>query len=114
MYMRHGSLFEDFIVEEKTQSISTTGRVNTKFTYKATGNIVRGVLAKANAIEVEKWHENQHPVTHTIVQKFGKAQAKEGDRLVNGSRFFYVQGVSDVAMRGYFILYYVEERKDTV
>ena len=112
MYFKNGRLFENFIVEEKTQTLDKSGRPKTNFEFKATGEIIRGVIANAKASEIEKWKESQHLITHTILQKLGKIKAKSGDRLVNGSRFFYVVGVDDVAMRGYFILYYVEERND--
>lgn len=112
MYFKNGRLFENFIVEEKTQTLDKFGRPKSNFEFKATGKIIRGVIANAKASEIEKWKQNQHLITHTIVQRFGEVQAKEGDRLVKGSRFFYVVGVDDVAIRGYFVLYYVEERND--
>ena len=114
MYFKNGRLFEKFLVEEKTQTLDKSGRPKSKFEFKATGKIIRGVLANAKTSEIEKWKESQHLVTHTIVQRLGEIQAKEGDRLVNGSRFFYVVGVNDASKRGYFILYYVEERNDAI
>lgn len=100
MYFKNGRLFENFLVEEKIQTLDNFGRPKTKFEFQPTGKIIRGVIANAKASEIEKWRESQHLITHTIVQRLGKIQAKEGDRLVKGSRFFYVVGVDDVAMRG--------------
>lgn len=112
MYVRPRSMVESFIVESKTQSLNEIGRVNTKFEYKATGEVIHGILAGATTTEVEKWKQLQHEVSHTIVDRFNDVKAKEGDRLINGSRVFYVQGVDDVSMFGYYTLYYVKERND--
>ena len=112
MYIRPRSMVESFIVESKTQSLNEIGRVNSKFEYKATDKVIHGVLAGATTAETEKWKQLQHEISHTIVQRFSEVKAKEGDRLVNGSRCFYVQGVDDVSMLGYYILYYVKERND--
>ena len=112
MYLRPGSIFRDFIVERKTTSTNEIGRKHS--TFEPTGGIVCGVLSDAKTAELQRWRELNHPITHTIVQKNGKIMAKEGDRLVRDSRIFYVQGVDDASMLGAFILYYVEERRDTI
>ena len=112
-YLRPRSFVETFLVETKTQSINESGRVSSKFEYKATGKVIHGVLAGATTSEIEKWKQLQHEISHTIVQRFSEVKAKEGDRLVNGSRSFLVLGVDDVSMLGYYILYYVKERNDS-
>lgn len=112
MYLRPGSIFRDFFVERKTTTTNEIGRKRSAFL--PTGGIISGVLSDAKTSEVRRWRELQHPITHTIVQKNGKITAKEGDRLIRGGRCFYVQGVDDASMLGAFILYYVEERRDSV
>ena len=110
MYLRPGSLFRQFLVEEKTTELRDTGRKETAF--KGTGKIICGVLSDAKPSEIQRWKELQHPITHTVVQKDGEILSKAGDRLVHGGRYFYVQGVDDPSMLGVFVLYYVEERSD--
>ena len=110
MYLRPGSLFRKFLVEKKNTELRDTGRKDTVF--KATGRIVIGVLSDAKPSEIQRWKELQHPITHTIVQAGGPTLAKAGDRLVHGSRYFFVQGTDDPSMLGAFSLYYVEERSD--
>lgn len=112
MYLRPDSLYHTFMVEERQTKTAGTGRVQVSF--KPTGRIIRGVLANAKTSEIERWKSLQHPVTHTIVQHYGKIMAKPGDRIVHGSRYFYVQGIDNASILGYFTLYYVEERKDDV
>ena len=112
MYLRPGSIFRDFIVERKMTTTNEIGRKRSEF--KPTGGVIIGVLSDAKTSEIQRWKELQHPITHTIVQKNGKIMAKEGDRLIRDGRYFFVQGVDDASMLGAFILYYVEERRDTV
>ena len=112
MYLRPGSLFRQFLVEEKTTGLRDTGRKETLFRW--TGEILIGVLSDAKTSEIQRWKELQHPITHTIVQQGGPVLAKAGDRLVHGSMYFYIQGVDDPSMLGAFALYYVEERSDRV
>lgn len=110
MYLRPGSLFRQFLVEEKGTGVRDTGRKETVFS--RTGKIIVGVLSDAKTSEIQRWKELQHPITHTVVQKDGHILAKPGDRLVHGERYFYVQGVDDPSMLGAFVHYHVEERSD--
>lgn len=112
MYLRPGSLFHQFIVERKCLKPSENGRPQASF--MPTLNVVRGVLSDAKSTEIVRWKALQHPVTHTIVQRYGDPAAKPGDRLVHNNRYFYVRGVDDASMLGIFTIYYVEERSDRV
>lgn len=112
MYLRPGSLFHAFQVEERMSKTDEMGRVVAAFL--PTGRTVRGVLADAKTSEIERWKALQHPVTHTIVQHNGEPLAKPGDRLVHNNRYFYVRGVDNASVLGFFVLYYVEERRDDV
>lgn len=112
MYLRPGSLFKQFTVERKCLQVDDMGR--TKVEFKPTFAVVRGVLSNARTAEIIHWKALAHPVTHTIVQQYGKVMASVGDRLVYGYRHFYVQGVDDPSMLGIFVIYYVEERSDFI
>ena len=60
MYVRPESLSRDFIVERKMQTVTDAGRKAVMF--QPTGNHLKGVLAEAKALEIERWKQLQHPV----------------------------------------------------
>lgn len=108
MYLRTGNLFKDFIVETKSESKTAHGRIAGSY---STGDRLSAVLADATPEEREKWNQQQHPITHIIVQR-GKPLAGEGDRLIHDNRIFYVQGVDEPASIGLWTIYYTQERSD--
>lgn len=110
MYLRPGNLYKDFIIEEKSSTIDTTGRPKPK--YEGTGNkMLRGALAEAKDSQKIRWEQLQHPITHTIVQN-GIPKAKVEDKLVLNNRAFFIRGVDEPGSLGICTIYYVEERKD--
>lgn len=111
MYVRPELLSRDFLVERKTQAITDAGRK--AVTFRPTGDHLKGVLAEAKALEIERWKQLQHPITHTIVMKGGRCPAKIGDRLVFGGRSFYVQGIDNIGALSIFTQIFAEERSDT-
>lgn len=110
MYTRPGNLFKDFIIEEKSQKISSTGRAIVKHSGDGTKTL-RGCLADANTSDRETYSNGEHHVTHTITQS-GSPRAKKGDRLILESRTFYIVEVNDTGALGVATLYYCEERGD--
>ena len=59
------------------------------------------------------WRQNQHPITHTVVQYGATVKAKATDYLVfPDGRKFYVQGVDNAGSLNVSMIYYVEERFD--
>ena len=112
MYLRPGSLFSQFIVERKCMKMDDNGR--TEIVFQPTWAVIQGVLSNAKTSELVHWKAMSHPITHTIVQHYGEAMAKPGDRLVYNDRYFYVQGVDNASNLGIFIIYYVEERSDFI
>lgn len=111
MYLRPEILGRDFVIERKTQTITESGRK--AVTYKPTGQHLRGVLAEAKALELERWKQLQHPITHTIVQKGGRCLVRVGDRLILGGRAFYIQGIDNIGALNLFTQIFAEERSDT-
>ena len=110
MYLRPGNLAKDFIIEQRSTSLSEIGRPKTA--YQDDGNcMLKGVLAEADTRQKMRWAQLQHPITHTIVQT-GKPMAKAEDKLVLGNRIFLVQGVDEPGSLGVCTIYYVEERAD--
>lgn len=111
MYLRTGNLFKDFAVEKRDEDTNARGRAKAEYDTSSTITI-RAVLADATPEEIERWQQRQHPITHTITQR-GAPIAKEGDRLVFGSRYFYIQGVHEPGSLGIWTIYYAQERSDT-
>ena len=83
MYLRPGNLAKDFIIEQRSTSLSEIGRPKTA--YQDDGNcMLKGVLAEADTRQKMRWEQLQHPITHTIVQT-GKPMAEAEDKLVLGN-----------------------------
>ena len=110
MYMRHGSLFKEFIIEDNRQVVTSTGRVADKHMGNGTKTL-KGCLAEASADDREDHSQKDHIVTHTIVQA-GSPKAKRTDKLVLGERVFYIVDIDDAGSLGISTIYYAEERRD--
>lgn len=110
MYLRPGNLFKDFIIESNEQVVTSTGRVANKHTGDGT-KILKGCLAEANDEERTNHSQQDHIVTHTIVQA-GSPKAKRTDKLVLGNRTFYIVDIDDAGTLGISTIYYAEERRD--
>lgn len=108
MYLRTKELQRTFTIQQRTDSQTARGRVDSTYTGTAT---LTGVLVDATPFEQEKFRQTQHPITHTIKQT-GPKKAEEGDRLVHDGRFFYIQTIENPADLGIRTLYRVQERRD--
>lgn len=73
-----------------------------------------GILAEADEKTKERWKQNQHPITHTIVSYHPIVKVKEKDilKMEGSERRFLVQGIEDPGGTGQFAIYYVLERRD--
>lgn len=110
MYLRPGNLFKDFVVENNQQVVTGSGRVANCPTGDGSRTL-RGCLADATDEERQNHSQKDHIVTHTIVQA-GKPKAKRADRLILGSRVFYIVDIDDCGTLGISTIYYAEERRD--
>lgn len=110
MYVRPGNLFKEFIIEENTQIVTSTGRVANKYDGDGT-RILKGCLAEAQDEDRTNHSQKDHVVTHTIVQA-GSPKAKRTDKLVLGERVFYIVDIDDAGSLGISTIYYAEERRD--
>lgn len=108
MYNRPEDLWLDFIVEAKTDGPDERGRVHESYNCSEPVYI-RAVLCGASPEQQLLYRQISHPVSHVISHE-GAPIAKAGDRLVNGNRVFYVQGVDCPGDLGIWTLYYCEEK----
>jgi hypothetical protein len=110
MYLRPGNLFKDFVVESNQQVVTKTGRVAQA--HSGDGSVMlRGCLAEASDQDISNHSQTDHVVTHTIVQS-GPPKAKRTDKLILGSRTFYIVDIDDTGSLGISTIYYAEERDD--
>lgn len=110
MYLRPGNLFKDFIVSPLSQDVQDGGRVVEKYTGDGSC-ILKGCLAEADSRDIENHSIEEHTVTHTIVSR-GAPMAKRRDKLVLGSRAFYIVDIDGAGALGISTIYYAEERDD--
>lgn len=110
MYVRPGNLFKEFIIEDNGQAVTNTGRVANNHSGDGTKTL-RGCLAEASDEDRMNHSQENHVVTHTIVQA-GSPKAKRTDKLVLGERVFYIVDIDDAGTLGISTIYYAEERKD--
>ena len=96
----------------KRHGKTASGRV-TEVGYQPAEQAFLGIAAEASQREKEEWRQNQHPITHTVVQYGATVKAKATDYLVfPDGRKFYVQGVDNAGSLNVSMIYYVEERFD--
>ena len=110
MYLRPGNLFKDFTIESNAQVVTGTGRVANRHSGSG-AETLRGCIAEATDEERQNHSQKDHVVTHTIVQS-GSPKAKRGDKLILGSRVFYIVDIDDCGTLGISTIYYAEERND--
>lgn len=67
------------------------------------------VIATADPTEIERWLQNKHPISHTVVLQ-GVSQATGGDYLSFGGRKFYIQGKDNPGELGFWTIFYCNEQ----
>ena len=107
-----GQGFQPFFIYEKVGGTTSTGRPTTA-EYVKTDRKLYGILAEATQQEIADWKQNQHPITHVIVQYGAMAKAQPTDYLVlHDGRKYYVQGADNAGDLNVAMIYYVEKRFD--
>lgn len=109
-FHRPEHLWKDFMVEAKTDTPNSRGRVKENF---GTDNpiYIHAVLCGASTEQKLQYQQMEHPISHVISHE-GSPVAKAGDRLVHGDRAYYVHGVDNPGDISMWTLYYCEERSD--
>lgn len=98
-----------FAHERKTGGVSGRGKATVG--YEPAGTI-KGTLADASETTREQYKQLQHPVSHTIVADGAPAAEKGGRLVLDGNRYFYIQGVENPGGFDIKTLYQCEERPD--
>ena len=64
MYLRPGNMFKEFIIEDNSQTVSSTGRVVNRHTGNGTRTL-KGCLAQANEKDIASHSRPDHTVTRS-------------------------------------------------
>ena len=110
--LRPGEVFLLFDVYSGCGEVTRAGHpVTSKYT--KTNISFYAVLAEADSREITEWRQNNHPITHTVVQYGAGLSAKPTDYLITcDGRQFCVKGVSNAGGLNVAMIYKVEERYD--
>lgn len=101
----------DVFKPEKTETLR--GQVlNNKLT--GSGKI-KAVLAQASPLEIQRWKQLQHPISHKIIAKGAPDfEIAPGDILQLKKRRFVVRtNPYNIGGLYHFVIYYCQERTDT-
>ena len=71
--------FQEVEIYIKRHGKTASGRV-TEVGYQPAEQAFLGIAAEASQREKEEWRQNQHPITHTVVQ-YGATVKSKGYRL---------------------------------
>lgn len=107
-----GQGFKTFTVYKDRKGNNGSGKVQS-LGLAPTETSFLGMLVNASQKEIEEWKQNQHPISHKIIEYSAMQKAKATDWLINEDRrAFYVQGTKNPADLNVTMIYYVEERFD--
>ena len=108
-YLTPGMLNQTFDWQQRSGTQDSRGKMT--YEYTSVGQIT-GILSDSSMAEQLRYQQMQHPITHEVAVK-GAPQANPGDRLVLGTRHFYVQSVENPGGLNLWTLYKCEERSDS-
>ena len=110
-----GQGFKDFVVYEKTGTISSSGSVGRSVNFIKKADL-KGITTSMSPKERETWKQSGYEVSDKIVQ-YGSPKAKKGQYIVyydfnKQSQVYEVKGVRNPGGLNHFSIYLVNERSD--
>lgn len=110
-----GQGFKDFVVYEKTGTISSSGSVGRSVNFIKKVDL-KGITTSMSPKERETWKQSGYEVSDKIVQ-YGSPKAKKGQYIVyydfnKQSHAYEVKGVRNPGGLNHFSIYLVNERSD--
>ena len=114
-FLRPGQGYKKFTVKKKLTTLSESNKpISGGYSDKGT---ITATLATATQKEIEHWKQQNHPITHKIVQLGVENAAVASNYIVlsekgKKDRYFYVQGASNPGELNHMMRYFVEERMD--
>ena len=110
-----GQGFKDFVVYEKTGTISSSGSVGRSVNFIKKADL-KGITTSMSPKERETWKQSGYEVSDKIVQ-YGSPKAKKGQYIVyydfnKQSHVYEVKGVRNPGGLNHFSIYLVNERSD--
>lgn len=108
IFYKPGQELQTYEIYRNKSTRDSRGRVTTKAEPELIDS-VRGTIAQASQREQERWQQQGHPISHTIVIR-GRTMAEAGDEArVHGHRY-HIQGKHDPVGLGFFSTLYCQER----
>lgn len=110
-----GQGFKDFVVYEKTGTISSSGSVGRSVNFIKKADL-KGITTSMFPKERETWKQSGYEVSDKIVQ-YGSSKAKKGQYIVyydfnKQSHVYEVKGVRNPGGLNHFSIYLANERSD--
>ena len=110
-----GQGFKDFVVYEKTGTISSSGSVGRSVNFIKKTDL-KGITTSMSPKERETWKQSGYEVSDKIVQ-YGSPKAKKWQYIVyydfnKQSHVYEVKGVRNPGGLNHFSIYLVNERSD--
>lgn len=114
-FLVSGQGFKDFVVYEKTGTISSSGSVGRSVNFIKKADL-KGITTSMSPKERETWKQPGYEVSDKIVQ-YGSPKAKKGQYIVyydfnKQSHVYEVKGVRNPGGLNHFSIYLVNERSD--
>lgn len=114
-FLVSGQGFKDFVVYEKTETISSSGSVGRSVNFIKKADL-KGITTSMSPKERETWKQSGYEVSDKIVQ-YGSPKAKKGQYIVyydfnKQSHVYEVKGVRNPGGLNHFSIYLVNERSD--
>ncbi len=114
-FLVSGQGFKDFVVYEKTGTISSSGSVGRSVNFIKKADL-KGITTSMSPKERETWKQSGYEVSDKIVQ-YGSPKAKKGQYIVyydfnKQSHVYEVKGVRNPGGLNHFSIYLVNERSD--
>ena len=112
LFFKPGQELKTYEIYRKKASRDGRGRVSVAAQPELI-DTVRGSISRASQSEQERWNQQGHPITHTIVIR-GRTKADAGDEVRIGEKRYHVLGKHDPMELGFFSTLYCMERLGTI
>lgn len=108
IFYKPGQELKTYEIYREKSTRDSRGRVTTKAQPELI-DAVRGSIVQASQREQERWRQQGHPISHTIVIR-GRTKAQAGDEARVYGHVYHIQGKHDPAGLGFFSTLYCMER----
>ena len=108
IFYKPGQELKTYEIFREKSTRDSRGRVTTSAQPELI-DAVRGTIVQASQKEQERWQQQGHPISHTIVIR-GRTKAEAGDEARAYGHRYHIQGKHDPVGLGFFSTLYCMER----